>query len=99
MEDVAHSEADHPLTGADQPPGIIYSHRSETDAEGALHRIGVAGGGASGLELVTAFGDCAACPWPGSSMPVTPRAQAAHREASHMARRIERLPGGKKLLP
>jgi NADH dehydrogenase len=39
---------------------------------------------------IFAIGDCAACPLPGSSAPVPPRAQAAHQEASHMARQIER---------
>jgi NADH dehydrogenase len=46
-----------------------------------------------------AIGDCAACPWLGSLTPVPPRAQAAHQQASHMARQIERQMHGKKLLP
>jgi NADH dehydrogenase len=48
---------------------------------------------------VFAIGDCAACPRPGSPTPVPPRAQAAHQEASHMARQIERLLRGQRLLP
>jgi NADH dehydrogenase len=48
---------------------------------------------------VFAIGDCAACPRPGAPTPVPPRAQAAHQEASHMARQIERLLRGKKLRP
>ena len=48
---------------------------------------------------VFAIGDCAACPRPGSPTPVPPRAQAAHQEASHMARQIERRLRGQKLLP
>ena len=39
---------------------------------------------------IFAIGDCAACPRPGASTPVPPRAQAAHQEASHMFRQIER---------
>jgi NADH:quinone reductase (non-electrogenic) len=39
---------------------------------------------------VFAIGDCAACPRPGESTPVPPRAQAAHQQASHMLRQIER---------
>jgi NADH dehydrogenase len=48
---------------------------------------------------VFAIGDCAACPRPGAPEPVPPRAQAAHQEASHMARQIERRLRGQKLLP
>jgi NADH dehydrogenase len=39
---------------------------------------------------VFAIGDCAACPRPGTSGPVPPRAQAAHQQAAHMAYQIER---------
>jgi NADH:ubiquinone reductase (H+-translocating) len=48
---------------------------------------------------VFAIGDCAACPRPGSPMPVPPRAQAAHQQASHMVRQIERRLRGQTLLP
>lgn len=48
---------------------------------------------------VFAIGDCAACPRPGSPAPVPPRAQAAHQEASHMVRQIQRRLHGQKLLP
>ncbi len=41
-------------------------------------------------ENVFAIGDCAACPRPDTSSPVPPRAQAAHQQATHMARQIER---------
>jgi NADH dehydrogenase len=48
---------------------------------------------------IFAIGDCAACPRPGSPMPVPPRAEAAHQEASHMVRQIERrLRGQTQLL-
>jgi len=50
-------------------------------------------------QAVFAIGDCAACPRPGSPTPVPPRAQAAHQEASHMVRQIERRLRGRKLLP
>src|SRR5271165_1323701 len=48
---------------------------------------------------VFAIGDCAACPREGFTSPVPPRAQAAHQQAMHMARQIERRLAGKPLLP
>jgi NADH:ubiquinone reductase (H+-translocating) len=48
---------------------------------------------------IFAIGDCAACPRPGASTPVPPRAQAAHQEASHMFRQIERRLRGKPMQP
>jgi NADH dehydrogenase len=48
---------------------------------------------------VFAIGDCAACPRPGTSTPVPPRAQAAHQEAAHMVRQIKRRLRGKPLEP
>ncbi|MBS0395584.1 MAG: NAD(P)/FAD-dependent oxidoreductase [Proteobacteria bacterium] len=43
---------------------------------------------------VFALGDCAACAWPGKGGNVPPRAQAAHQQASHLARAlIARLDG------
>jgi NADH dehydrogenase len=48
---------------------------------------------------VFAMGDCAACPQPGTSVPVPPRAQAAHQQAAHMARQIERRLRGEPLPP
>jgi NADH dehydrogenase len=35
---------------------------------------------------IFALGDCASCPWPGKTTPVPPRAQAAHQQASHLAK-------------
>jgi len=35
---------------------------------------------------IFALGDCASCAWPGKSTAVPPRAQAAHQQASHLAR-------------
>ena len=48
---------------------------------------------------IFAIGDCAACPRPGTATPVPPRAQAAHQEAAHMVRQIERRLGGRPLAP
>jgi NADH dehydrogenase len=48
---------------------------------------------------VFAIGDCADCPSPGASTPVPPRAQAAHQEAAHMVRQIERRLRGQPLRP
>jgi NADH dehydrogenase len=41
-------------------------------------------------DAIFAIGDCAACPWPGHSTPVPPRAQAAHQQASYLARALPR---------
>jgi NADH dehydrogenase len=48
---------------------------------------------------IFAIGDCAACPRQGTPGTVPPRAQAAHQEATHMARQIELRLGGKPLRP
>lgn len=48
---------------------------------------------------IFAIGDCAACPRPGSSTPVPPRAQAAHQQAAHMLRQIQRRFRGEPLAP
>jgi NADH:ubiquinone reductase (H+-translocating) len=45
------------------------------------------------------IGDCAACPQPGKPNPVPPRAQAAHQQAFHLARQIERRLRGRPLQP
>ena len=43
---------------------------------------------------IFAIGDCAACPWPEKGGTVPPRAQAAHQQASHLARQLRnRLAG------
>jgi NADH dehydrogenase len=47
---------------------------------------------------IFAFGDCAACPWPGHAGNVPPRAQAAHQQASHLFRQVMRRMAGKPLL-
>jgi NADH dehydrogenase len=48
---------------------------------------------------VFAMGDCACCPWPDHAPCVPARAQAAHQEASHLARNLERRLEGKPLRP
>ncbi|HUO96255.1 MAG TPA: NAD(P)/FAD-dependent oxidoreductase [Steroidobacteraceae bacterium] len=44
---------------------------------------------------IFALGDCAACPWAGREGTVPPRAQAAHQQASHLARALPRLLAGR----
>ncbi|HMJ49525.1 MAG TPA: NAD(P)/FAD-dependent oxidoreductase, partial [Burkholderiales bacterium] len=39
-------------------------------------------------ENIFAFGDCASCPWPAKNTSVPPRAQAAHQQASFLAKAI-----------
>jgi len=51
-------------------------------------------------DAIFAIGDCAACPWLGRhGETVPPRAQAAHQQASHMAKQIRRLLRGAPLVP
>src|SRR5215469_12639182 len=47
---------------------------------------------------IFAIGDCAACPWvAGKTVP--PRAQAAHQQASHLARQLKLLLAERKVKP
>ncbi|HEY1778846.1 MAG TPA: NAD(P)/FAD-dependent oxidoreductase [Roseiarcus sp.] len=48
---------------------------------------------------IFAIGDCAAVPRPGSDLPVPPRAQAAHQEASYLFRQLRRRLQGLPLEP
>mgnify|MGYP001457201598 CR=1 FL=1 len=48
-------------------------------------------------DAIFAFGDCAACPWLGHGGIVPPRAQAAHQQASHLAKQIPRRIAGTPL--
>jgi NADH dehydrogenase len=48
---------------------------------------------------IFAIGDCASCPWPGHDRPVPATAQAAHQQASHLARMLPRRLGGRSLKP
>jgi NADH:quinone reductase (non-electrogenic) len=50
-------------------------------------------------ESIFAIGDCAALPWRGHAGDVPPRAQAAHQEASHLARQLPRRIAGAPLQP
>jgi NADH dehydrogenase len=45
-------------------------------------------------DAIFAMGDCAACPWQGHKGNVPPRAQAAHQQASFLARQIPRRIAG-----
>lgn len=44
---------------------------------------------------IFALGDCAACPWPEKNGFVPPRAQAAHQQASHLYKQVQRRIAGK----
>jgi NADH:quinone reductase (non-electrogenic) len=46
---------------------------------------------------IFAFGDCAACPWPGHDTPVPPRAQAAHQQANLLVGSLQRRLRGEPL--
>jgi NADH dehydrogenase len=48
---------------------------------------------------IFALGDCAACPWPEKGREVPPTAQAAHQQASHLARMLARRLEGRPLKP
>jgi NADH dehydrogenase len=48
---------------------------------------------------IFAIGDCASCPWPGHPRGVPPTAQAAHQQASHLARMLARRLDGRPLKP
>jgi len=45
------------------------------------------------------FGDCASCPQPGKEQPVPPRAQAAHQQASTLAKSIKLRLNNKQAIP
>ena len=46
---------------------------------------------------IFAMGDCAACPWPEKNGFVPPRAQAAHQQASHLYKQLQRRIAGKPI--
>jgi NADH dehydrogenase len=48
---------------------------------------------------IFAIGDCAACPWPGRARDVPPTAQAAHQQATHLARMLARRLAGRPMKP
>jgi NADH dehydrogenase len=50
-------------------------------------------------DAVFAIGDCAAAPWLGQQGTVPPRAQAAHQQASHLAKQLPRHLRGLPLKP
>ena len=48
---------------------------------------------------IFAIGDCAAVPRPGFDAPVPPRAQAAHQQASYLAKQLSRRSPGASIEP
>jgi NADH dehydrogenase len=48
---------------------------------------------------IFAIGDCAACPWPEMKSIVPPRAQAAHQQATHLYKQLQRRLKGRPLEP
>lgn len=48
---------------------------------------------------IFAFGDCAACPWPGHDVNVPPRAQSAHQQASMLIKTVKYRLAGKTDYP
>ena len=48
---------------------------------------------------VFAIGDCAACPWPGRHGTVPPRAQAAHQQATHLYKQLQKRLVGRPVEP
>jgi len=47
---------------------------------------------------IFAIGDCAACPWPERDSTVPPRAQAAHQQATHLYKQLQRRLNGRRPL-
>jgi NADH:ubiquinone reductase (H+-translocating) len=45
------------------------------------------------------IGDCAACPWPEKHGTVPPRAQAAHQQATHLYKQLQRRLAGRSVEP
>src|SRR3974390_1337575 len=50
-------------------------------------------------ENIFAIGDCAACPWPEKAATVPPRAQAAHQQATHLYKQLQRQLVGRLVKP
>lgn len=50
-------------------------------------------------DAIFALGDCAACPWPEKGGNVPPRAQAAHQQATHIFKQIQRRLAGEPAKP
>jgi NADH dehydrogenase len=50
-------------------------------------------------ENIFVIGDCAACPWPEKNALVPPRAQAAHQQATHLAKQLRRRLAGQAVQP
>ena len=50
-------------------------------------------------ENIFAIGDCAACPWSEKAATVPPRAQAAHQQAAHLYKQLQRQLAGRLVKP
>lgn len=48
---------------------------------------------------IFAIGDCAVCPWPEKAATVPPRAQAAHQQATHLYKQLQRRLAGRLVKP
>ena len=48
---------------------------------------------------IFAIGDCAACPWSEKAATVPPRAQAAHQQATHLYKQLQRQLAGRLVKP
>ena len=48
---------------------------------------------------IFAIGDCAACPWSEKAATVPPRAQAAHQQAAHLYKQLQRQLAGRLVKP
>ena len=84
------------LMGSTPLTDSIYYVRPEGEKGRVLVRLDLA---TLELDDVFAFGDCASCPWPEKKIPVPPRAQAAHQQASHLTRMLARHLRGEPLRP
>lgn len=78
-------------TFKDQLDGLELNHRNQIVVKDTLQT--------TRDENIFAFGDCAACPQPGTQTTVPPRAQAANQEAILLAKSLPRLLKKQPLLP
>lgn len=83
--------------GVKGPPVLAELDGLETNRNGQL--VVHATLETTGDPDIFAIGDCAACPRLDEPSPVPPRAQAAHQQASHLARDLRRRLAGHSLKP
>ena len=85
--------------GSGAKPEEAHAKAIVLDKETAA-RSSTAAAWATREEHVFALGDCAAAPWLGhEGRTVPPRAQAAHQQASHLVRQLQRRLRGQPLQP